>query len=436
MTQNFNTKLIHNQIMTVNFLAMSNCELDTFLNEAYESNPILDYGKAPEREFIHGIRGSASKDEEFYMDMMEDQSVLSSEDRNMWISNIMMQLDRKEYSKKRWNLMMKMVEFLDDEGYLAIGLVEIAGILDEAESEVQVCHKILSQLKPEGIFSLSVSDFLILQLRQIGKAEEKLVRLLKEHAEDLAQGNRLKAAKELKISREKLSEYIRLLSTLKSAPIAGEQAGANQYVIPDIIIKNEMEGPQIFINDEWMGEFKYNNYYLRLMEETQDPVLKEYLQDKYAKSRFLFDSIEMRRATILRIMKVIVRLQEKFFFRKGGLVPMSMEKIAEETNMNTSTVSRALREKYIEYPYGSIKAKELFTGAILDSDGNKLSKCSVKNQIIEMIQKEDKNAPLSDVQIEANLKKNGIEISRRTVSKYRKEAGISDSYNRKYEEII
>lgn len=433
MTQSVNTKLLHNQIMTVNLLAMNNCELDAFLNEAYESNPLLDYGRVPEREVFQGMSERASGDDGSFLEQMEDQSVLPSEDRNMWVSNIMMQLSRNEHSEKKWNLMMKMVNFLSDEGYLAVGLAEIAEILNETESEVRACHKILSRLKPEGVFSLSVSDFLILQLTQMGKAEEKLIRLLKEHAEDLVRGNRAKAAKELKISREKLSEYIRILSSLKSAPITSDQTEVCQYVIPDIIIKKGVEGPQILINDGWMGEFRYNDYYLQMMEETKDLALKEYLQEKYAKSRFLFDSIEMRRATIVRIMEEIVRLQEAFFFRKGTLAPMSMEKIAEETDMNTSTVSRALREKVIEYSYGSIKAKDLFTGSIMNDEGKELSKRSVMDQILEMIQKEDKNAPLSDAQIEAELKKGGIEISRRTVSKYRKEAGILDSYNRKYE---
>jgi len=427
------------QIMTVNLLAMTNAEMQSYIQSEYDTNPMIDHHLKENEETHHtemkkvyasersdyNFSGDEQSDEEEQIPMKEDQ---------MLRSNVMMQLRKEDFDSNKWKILNQMTYFLNEKGYLNLGLSEIAEAIDQPLSLVKECHTILSDLSPVGIFSTSVAECLLKQLKVMNNVDERLIIMVEDYSEELAKGNRTKIVKELKISKEEFNEFLEILSNLRINPITVNQVERSQYIIPDIIIKRIEDTYEILINDGWMGQYYFNDYYLHLMHETTDPTLKEYLTNKYQKSKFLFDCIEMRRETIIRIMREIIKIQGDFFFRHYELMPMTMDDIAMKIEMNISTVSRALREKYIEYPYGSILAKKLFTQSIKSETGEDKSKNQVEQLILETVKNENKNTPLSDGQIEKIMKEQGIQISRRTISKYRKELGILDSYNRKYQE--
>lgn len=431
--------ITQNQIMTVNVLAMTNVEMQAYIQEEYDINPLIEHHQSIKEAHDYRSEDFPQVDSSARPDEQSDGYEVSNQKNETFIQeeqlvklNILMQLDRRKFSDAQWSVMSRMIDFLDDHGYLKTELTEIAQILKQPLHLVEDSHKVLSGLNPLGIFSRNVSEYILKQLHAIEGVDQNLIRLMTDYTEDITKGNLSKIAKELKISRDKLSGLFEQLSKLNINPLERNNTESCEYIIPDIIINKIGETYEVIINDGWMGEYQFSDYYLNLMNTTTDLALKEYLMSKHQKSRFLFECIEMRRETIIKIMRELIALQKDFFLSSGELKPMILEDVALKIDMNISTVSRALRGKYIEYPYGSILGKDLFTQSIKTDSGVEKSKRQIEKILLQTINEEDKSSPLSDGQLEKHLKDKGVSISRRTISKYRTQLGILDSYNRKY----
>ena len=181
-----------------------------------------------------------------------------------------------------------------------------------------------------------------------------------------------------------------------------------------------------------MGEYRYNDYYIRMMREAEDPELAAYFKEKLERARFIVNCVEQRRSTIIRIVEAILELQKDYFENRGQLQPMSMSEVAKKVDMHVSTVSRAVKGKYLQYR-NVVLMKDLFTGAVGTKEGTgEMSADGVKNRIAQLIGKEKSEETLSDSRIAEILKAEGTDISRRTVAKYRAELGILDSRQRAY----
>ena len=169
------------------------------------------------------------------------------------------------------------------------------------------------------------------------------------------------------------------------------------------------------------------------MKESTDAQLGAYFQKKLERIRFVMNSIAQRRRTILQISEQILNVQEHFLDGTGFLKkPMTMTDVAESLGIHTSTVSRAIKGKYIQYPCGTILMKHLFTASVSAAEGsNAVGTMQIKELMKELIRNEDKNKPYSDQKLSSLLKERGIEISRRAVAKYREELGIRGSFDRK-----
>ncbi len=430
--------MTQNQIITVNFIAMTNVEMQAYIQAEYDVNPLIEHHQNL-KESPGNLRADYSVGTSSRQDEQSDDYEMSNQAQERMIQeeqmvklNILMQLNRKEFSEVEWTIMSTMIDFLDDHGYLKTELVEIAKVIQQPLNMVENAHRVLSKLNPMGIFSKSVTEYILKQLLAKEEVDPNLIKLMTEYTDEITKGNRSKIAKELKITSEELSHLFLELSKLRVNPIERSDTAPPEYIVPDIIINRIGESYEVVLNDGWMGEYQFSDYYLNLMNTTADPTLKEYLNIKHQKSKFLFECIEMRRETIIKIMTEIVEIQKDFFFESQELKPMILEDIALKINMHISTVSRALRGKYIEYPNGSILGKDLFVQGIKSSTGEDTSKIEIEKNLLQIIQEEDKSAPLSDGQIEKKLKEKGISISRRTISKYRNQLGILDSYNRKY----
>jgi RNA polymerase sigma-54 factor len=201
-----------------------------------------------------------------------------------------------------------------------------------------------------------------------------------------------------------------------------------EYVKADLIVKRDKKGFKIISNDSDNFDLNISSYYLKLLKESQDQESVEYLKEKYKSALWLIKSIEQRRNTILKIMQAVIDKQHDFFeYGFKHLSPMTMEKVADIIEMHESTVSRATTNKYIQTPHGTVPFKIFFSSGI-----GHLSAVSIKAVIIELIEQENKSKPLSDAEISEVFKnKYQIDISRRTVAKYRKSLAIKGSRTRK-----
>ena len=199
--------------------------------------------------------------------------------------------------------------------------------------------------------------------------------------------------------------------------------------MPDIIVHRESGEWYGELNDSWMEDYKINDYYLKMMKESGDEELVSYFKEKLERVRFLMGSIEQRRQTIMGIVDLIIERQKPFLEGKGPLTPMTMRDAAEALGIHPSTVSRAVRGKYLQYPNGSIFMKSLFTASAGKEDG--VSAMGVKQTLKELIEGEDHRKPYSDKDLAELLESRGIHISRRAVAKYREEMGIKGSFERR-----
>ncbi len=182
-----------------------------------------------------------------------------------------------------------------------------------------------------------------------------------------------------------------------------------------------------------MGSFGISDFHVRMMESSGDEELKRYFEEKLRRAKFIANAVEQRRMTVFAISKQILVHQEQFLLGHGALAPMTLEMIAAECEIHKSTVSRAIREKYILAPRGCVLVRDLFsTGISSGNDENgQVSRYEVKNKLRELVLREDKSRPCSDEQLVELLKDAGMNVSRRTVAKYRMEMGIPGAFQRR-----
>ena len=231
------------------------------------------------------------------------------------------------------------------------------------------------------------------------------------------------------MSTQDVRKCIAKIRELNPRPISGFLTNSTDYIVPDILIDYQDCSWIIRLNDQWIGNYSLCDYYLNMMHTSQSPDLKEYFRKKYNRVQLIMHSIEQRRETILKITSAVLERQKDYFTGNSTLKPMTLADIASDISMHTSTISRGIKNKYLQYPFGVVYLKDLFTSSAGKKDNN--SPITVKKQLKAIIASENPNKPYSDSTLSNLLKQKGIKISRRTVAKYREEIGIKSTYNRK-----
>jgi RNA polymerase sigma-54 factor len=225
------------------------------------------------------------------------------------------------------------------------------------------------------------------------------------------------------------------ISTLEPKPGRMFTTEQQQYVAADVVVQKVDDQYVVLLNDEQIPHLRISNTYKELMasdNKAQVAEAKEYIRDKIRAGKFLIKSIHQRQQTIYNIAKVIVDRQHEFLDKGlSHLKPLTMAQVAEVVGVHETTVSRAVANKYIQTPQGLFEMKFFFTPGFETAGGGALSNTSVKEQISKLVEREDAMKPLSDQEIVAILKEQGIPIARRTVAKYRNELNILPSNLRK-----
>lgn len=431
--------LSQNQIQSVALLNMCNTELHSFLNNEYLENPLLDHdggndtiGMAEEfgawyqqhNTFQEGYGDNDKSDVIYRTGVLIEES----EQLKHFLKE---QLDARRYSKEEWNLIDFLIMNLDDSGFYTTSVEETARLASVSEDMVQTCLHDLRQLEPVGIFSENLSACLLYQLELLEVKEESLEHIIRFHLDDVMHGKISNITRHLNLSSVQVRKYIAFLKTLNPKPLAGFGAGNNSYIVPDIIFHRSRNTWNIVLNDEWIGKYYLNDYYLKMISENKDPELQQYFQGKLDRARLILSSIERRKETLLSISGIILEWQEEYFQGKKELIPMTMGEIAEKLGIHTSTVSRAVNGKYIQYPGGTVLMKDLFSSAVSKMDQDEMTAVQIKKRIKELILSENKQKPYSDQTLCSFLKDQKISLSRRAVAKYREEMGIPGSFQRK-----
>ena len=341
------------------------------------------------------------------------------------------QLQWKQMGETERKIVDFCIQSLEQSGYLTISSREIAKDLGVMEEQVEEVLNVLKKLEPQGLFASGLEECLLMQVRGMDD-EELLSDLIKNHLQNIAEGKISTISRCLKISSAETRKLIRVIKNLNPRPLNGIGGEKAQYILPDVILDFQDGQWNIELNDKWTGNLQVNDFYIHMMETAQDEELKSYFENKLRRARFIMNAVEQRRTTLLGITREILKRQEDYFLGKGQLRPMTLEEIGDALEIHKSTVSRAIRDKYLRSPSGCVLFRGLFTTGIVAADGSgDVSRNAVKAKLKELVASEDKKKPWSDEQLAGLLQDAGMPISRRTVAKYRMELGIGGVFQRK-----
>ncbi|MCB2230894.1 RNA polymerase factor sigma-54 [bacterium] len=320
------------------------------------------------------------------------------------------------------------------DGYLTISVSEMAAELEIEESKIARVLEMIQQFDPTGVGARDLRESLLLQLKERGQEGSLAYRIVDEHINDLERKSTLQIAKMMGVPFERAQKAMESIKTLNPTPTHGRFDSAAIAVVPDLVVDRIGDDFVVYHNDRNVPRLRINSGYKSLIkrgsESSKDT--KEYIRQKLEQARWLLNSINQRRSTMIRVMEAIVEEQHEFFIKGPAfLKPLIMEDIAQKVEMNVATISRVSNGKYVQTPLGVYEIKHFFNSGIARENGDDMSKNRVKERIEEIIKAEDPEKPLSDQEIFRRINDEGIKLARRTVTKYRKELQIKPARFRK-----
>lgn len=445
--------LSQRMIQSAQILQMGAQELGEYIEELALENPVIDMEeKKPEPleddrlrkyEWLNSL-DDQNRFSYYQQDQDEDRTEgdfnFAANDGETLKEYLWAQLITADFSKEELGILDYMLESLDSRGYLTERLDSIASRFRVGQDLVESLLGVLQGLDPAGVCARNLSECLILQAKRFGAMTPVLRSILGEHLEQLAKNQIPAMAKQLKISLEEASGYCEWIRKLNPKPGSAFSSRERlSYIVPDVTLVKFKDHFEILLNEYLYPEIQVNAYYSRLSREQLDLETTSYLQDKIRQAEWVRDCVAKRNSTLMGVSKAILEIQEEFFLnRASGLKPLRLLDVAGLLGIHESTVSRAVRGKYLQcswgiYPMNFFFTKGGFTGEAAP-EGEKrapLSAAQVKQAMEEIIQKEDKKKPLSDRAIAEALTGRGITVSRRTVAKYRQELKLPDAGGRR-----
>ncbi len=325
---------------------------------------------------------------------------------------------------------------LDDNGYLNVELPEVVRDFggEATISQAEEALALVQKLDPPGVGARNIRECLLLQLSPDVPCREVLHILISNHIKDLQENRLPTIEKKTGIPIEQIKEAIEHLRRLNPRPGSRFMPENAQYVIPDLIVEpNEHGEYDVRLVDEHTPQLAISRYYQKQLKNKQtDPAAREFIQKRIQSARWLIESIEQRRNTLLKVARAIIEHQKEFL-DKGpeSIEPLKMQQIADRVHVHVTTVSRAVDDKWVQTPRGIYSLKRFFGGGTTTSDGEEVAWDTIKQKLLEIIAKEAKSSPLSDEEIVEELGRHGFPVARRTVTKYRRTLRIPSSRQRK-----
>jgi RNA polymerase sigma-54 factor len=323
---------------------------------------------------------------------------------------------------------------ISPKGYLVCSTTEMSEELKVPPEKVDTLIRIIQGLDPTGVGAHDLRESLLIQLEEKGYKDSIAYRVVDQFINVLDKKSALQISRSLGVSIEKIQQALDLIKTLSPTPTHGRFESSATPIVPDLIVDRMGDDYLVYHNDKNFPSLRINPGYRQLLRKgsTASKDTRKYVREKLEQARWLLNSINQRRTTMIRVMDAIVE-EQKEFFEKGAafLKPLIMDDIARKVNMNVATISRVSNDKYVQTPQGVYEIKYFFNSGIASEEGEDVSKRHVKLRIEEIIHAEDILRPLSDQEIFQKLKEEKIMLARRTVTKYREELKIAPARFRK-----
>jgi RNA polymerase sigma-54 factor len=324
---------------------------------------------------------------------------------------------------------------LDQDGFLKISEEEL---VEETGCDPQMAKNMIAMIQdmdPSGVGARDVKESLLLQLKRLGLENSLPARIVQDHLHFLETKNYGAISK---ATRQPISDVLaaaKIIVGLDPHPGRVYSDESPQYILPDVFIQKVDDEYVIMLNDDGLPRLKISSYYKEILKQKrgQQDATKDYIQEKLKSAAWLIKSIHQRQRTIYRVVESILKFQYDFF-EKGiaYLKPLVLRDVAEDIEMHESTISRVTTNKYVHTPQGIFELKYFFTSSIERKDGgDSLSSESIKERIRQIIQGENPDRPMSDKALSEIFQKEGIQLARRTVAKYREQLAILSSKFRK-----
>jgi RNA polymerase sigma-54 factor len=393
---------------SLQMLQMGAFELKELIEEEIEKNPLLD---APHLPFFY-------RSENTSYEIPTSVSLFSS----------LLAQAREAFSNKNDVAIAEQIfANLDPQGYLSISLDELKEHLKITSENLLSILRVIQTFEPKGIGAQNLQQSLLIQLKAKGKENSLAFKIVVESFSELLHGKTALLQKKYKISNSILQkEILQELKKLSLRPISTSCETISAPVYPDLSLKKEQDKWIVEVIEDFLPKFYLKSETASLLKSSSTSD-KRMLQGFYARGKWLMRSVNRRRKILLQIGLYIIRKQKDFLDGKAKLYPISIKEIAAELSLHESTVARACRDKYIETHFG-IKPLGYFISHALNGETSAKAALEILKELLE---KEDKNIPLSDQEISEKLKKQGVVIARRTVAKYRQKLLLGSQKTRK-----
>lgn len=419
---------------SIELLQMNTYELEVYITEELKENPVLEAEYSQEIDwlkFMDKIKDRVvSKNYSYDSDTPE----INPENFIAGYPNLQDHLEEElstiELSPKERPIAEYILQRINSDGYFLVEISKAAAATKTSEEEFLRILKKVQTIEPRGMAATSLSECLLLQLEEDEPGFEVLSKIIEEDLNLVANKKYGELQKKHNITEKELSKRLDRIKNLDPKPGKRFSDFEPVYILPDIIVEKTESGLEI-IDNSTLPMLHISAYYQQLLKDTEEEDVKEYIKDKLNKSLNLIRNIDQRKMTIQTVADHILQYQMDFFVNAGELRPMRLKDIASTTGYHESTISRTINGKYMLTPKGVFEFKYFFETGIASDSGEEVSVSNIKNEIQKMIDQENKKKPLSDQKICNELTKQGIQISRRTVAKYRDEMQILGSALRK-----
>ena len=458
----------------IRLLQLSTVELQQEIQEALESNPLLEAedglfeegpeapegteaateaadtpseerdegGDGPEPDILESLEwesggtGSGGEDDDLPDIEARNSLPVTLQDHLLW------QLQMSALSPEDRFIATALIDSIDEQGYLTSPVRDICDLAmselgqDVEEAEVEAVLKQIQNFDPAGVGARSLGECLRLQLRSVPRdtpgREVALMLTDDRHLELLGRRDYNQLRRLLKLRPELLQAGISLIQTLDPKPGNALSQSHADYVVPEVLVKKHRGVWRAELNPSALPKVRINAHYRGLVQRGNPSPQNRFLQDNLQGARWFLKSLQSRHETLLKVARTIVDTQRGFFDHgPEAMKPLVLHDVAETVGMHESTISRVTTNKFMWTPRGIFELKYFFSSHVPTADGGACSATAIRSLIKKMIEQEPAAKPVSDSQLVSALEQQGIQVARRTIAKYRESLNIPPSHQRK-----
>lgn len=361
------------------------------------------------------------------------QDLAAPEDRR--VDSILGELRVSDADEEEIAVAERLLAALDPRGFLPEGVEAFTAAAGLDPDAVQHALHDLRDLAHPALGARDLRECYQLQIEAMPEPDGLALALVRDHFDDLLANRLPQIAKARGVTLAEVRGALEVLAGLDSRPLAEFDLDETMSILPDVVVLPAADGGyEVHLARDGMPELRLSrSAQLALAKAKNDKRLHAFLLKKIERARWFLDAVAQRRRTLLRIATELVRCQREYLdYGAERLRPLKMQEVADAVGVHISTVSRAIRGKWAQTPQGIVPLKSFFSGGQSTSSGGQTSRVAIQERIKEIIDSEDKAAPLSDEEIVRILKeRNGVRVARRTVTKYRKTLAIPSSTMRR-----